>query len=112
MMDVTRGVHLREEKQETFTAVVIEMSTLKKMVFPAFLLAFQVVFLIFFGVFVRYDNVSIPDGSVVPPTDSSVSPLRSTQSTAKTYPCEFMFKLRIVWIMYGYRYKVCSNVAL
>ena len=97
-MEITTGVHLREEKQETFTAVVIEMNTIKKMIFPAFLLAFQVVFLIFFGVFVTYDNVVPPDGSVTPPSNSSASPLESTKSTAKTYPCEFMSKLRIVLI--------------
>lgn len=88
-MDVTRGVHLRDEKQESFTAVVIEMSTLKKMVFPTFLLAFQVVFLIFFGVFVTYDNI------VPPEHDGSVEePAASTRSTAKTYPCEFMRAIR------------------
>ena len=86
-MDVTRGVHLREEKQEDFTAVVIEMSALKKKIFPAFLLAFQVVFLVLFGVFVTYDKV---DGSAGAPTDSCLSPLESTRSTAKTYPCELM----------------------
>lgn len=89
-MDVTRGIHLREEKQEDFTAVVIEMSTLKKKVFPAFLLAFQVVFLILFGVFVSYGNVVPPDGSIGVPKDSCLSPLESTRSTAKTYPCELM----------------------
>lgn len=89
-MDVTRGVHLREENQEDFTAVVIEMSALKKKVFPAFLLAFQVVFLILFGVFVTYDKVVPPDGSVEVPTDSCLSPLESTRSTTKTYPCELM----------------------
>lgn len=88
-MDVTRGVHLREEKQESFTAVVIDMSTIKKMVFPAFLLAFQVVFLILFGVFVTYDNIVPPedDGSVKEPADS-------TRSTTKTYPCEFSGAVR------------------
>lgn len=85
-MDVTRGVHLREEKQEDFTAVVIEMSALKKKIFPAFLLAFQVVFLVLFGVFVTYDKVVPADGSAGAPTDSCLSPLESTRSTAKTYP--------------------------
>ena len=91
-MDVTRGVHLREEKQESFTALVIDMNTLKKMVFPAFLLAFQVLFLVLFGVFVKYDNIAPPDhdGSIALPTESCSSQLESTQSTTKTYPCEFI----------------------
>lgn len=51
---------------------------LEKLMFPGFLVAFEVVFLILYGLLVRYDDRG----------EADPLPSESQNSTIKSYPCE------------------------
>ncbi len=51
---------------------------LEKLMFPGFLVAFEVLFVILYGLLVRYDDRGAADPLVT----------ESQESTIKTYPCE------------------------
>ena len=60
------------------------------MLLPGFLLVFQVIFIILYGLLVRYDDTGAPitdNGTVV----NDISQLGSYQSTLKVYPCKFLY---------------------
>lgn len=69
------------------------LTKLEKLMFPGFLLAFEVVFLILFGLLVRYDDNG---GSV---TDGSTAEL-SQQNTIKVYPCKPADLFHHKWAFY------------
>jgi len=56
----------------------------EKLLFPGFLLAFEVIFLILFGLLVRYDD----NGGPLIANGSTISQLSSQQNTIKVYPCK------------------------
>lgn len=56
----------------------------EKLLFPGFLLAFEVIFLILFGLLVRYDD----NGGPLIANGSMISQLSSQQNTIKVYPCK------------------------
>ena len=55
----------------------------EKLMFPVFLLAFELVFLILFGVLVQYDD----NGGPLVANGSTTSQL-TQQNTVKVYPCK------------------------
>lgn len=60
------------------------LTKLEKLMFPGFLLVFQVVFLIIFGLLVEYDD----SGSPTPSGGLVSASAGSQQSTTKVYPCK------------------------
>lgn len=63
------------------------LTKLEKLMFPGFLLAFEVVFLILFGLLVDYDSTGIPD----PPRPQANQEAASAEFTQTVYPCEFFY---------------------
>ena len=75
------------------------MAKLEKYLFPGFLFFFEVVFLVLFGLLVKYDERGAPDHERAAAeafaeenggTDGFVRELESTLSTTKVYPCELL----------------------
>ncbi len=60
---------------------------LEKLMFPGFLMAFEVVFLILYALLVRYDDRGAAD---LPVAENQTS----QASTIKTYPCELAMVYR------------------
>ena len=58
-----------------------------KMLLPGFLLVFQVIFIILYGLLVRYDDTGAPITSN-DTTVQDISELGSSRSALKVYPCE------------------------
>ena len=59
------------------------LTKLEKLMFPGFLLAFELVFLILFGLLVQYDD----NGGPLVNGSAPISQL-SQQNTIKVYPCK------------------------
>ena len=74
----------------------MRLSRAEKLIFPLFLFIFEVVFLILYGLLVRYDDAGAPHGDVAlaaaaehqGTSDEFLRALQSSLSTTKTYPCE------------------------
>ncbi len=75
------------------------MAKLEKYLFPGFLFFFEVVFLVLFGLLVKYDERGAPDAELAAAarfvenngggnSEGFVRELKSTLSTTKVYPCE------------------------
>lgn len=60
------------------------LTKLERLMFPGFLLVFQVVFLILFGLLVEYDETGSPTPSEGLASASAVT----QQGTIKVYPCK------------------------
>ena len=76
------------------------MAKLEKYLFPGFLFFFEVVFLVVFGLLVKYDERRAPDAELAAAqrfaldnggsSAGFIRKLESTLSTTKVYPCEFV----------------------
>ena len=73
--------------------------TLKRLIFPSFLIALQVIFIVIFGLLVRYDDGGRANRELellrelnasgrLANLDDYVQRLESTRDTTKIYPCE------------------------
>ena len=69
---------------------------MEKLLFPGFLLGFEIIFLVLFGLLVTYDDRGAPDQELrqarasasAGNSDDFIRELESSLSTTKTYPCE------------------------
>ena len=68
----------------------MNISKFEKYAFPFFLLVFQVIFIILYGLLVRYDESGGPHVNLTVSEDVQdfVRNLESTQTTLKVYPCQ------------------------
>ena len=67
------------------------LTRLEKLMFPGFLLVFQVVFLILFGLLVEYDDTG---SSIATPSKGFVNASAGSQrNTTQVYPCKFSCKM-------------------
>ena len=73
------------------------MAKLEKYLFPGFLFFFEVIFLVIFGLLVKYDARGAPDAEreaaeAFDSNDSArfIRELESSLSTTKVYPCKLM----------------------
>ena len=77
----------------------MRLSRAEKLIFPLFLFIFEVVFLILYGLLVRYDDAGAPHGEAAlaaaaehhengGTSDELLRALQSSLSTTKTYPCK------------------------
>ena len=94
-----RAWHYRDNSG---TAIAMEQeskSTLKRLIFPSFLLALQAIFIVIFGLLVRYDDGGRANRELellrelnasgrLANLDDYVQRLESTRDTTKIYPCE------------------------
>lgn len=75
------------------------LAKMEKLLLPGFLFCFEFVFLVLFGLLVRYDTAGSPDAELekalalmragrTPSPEELLRELESTLSTTKTYPCE------------------------
>lgn len=60
----------------------MKLNQLEKYLFPSFLLVFQIVFIVLFGILVRYDDTGAPHR----PNSTAAGQLESSASTLKVYP--------------------------
>lgn len=61
---------------------------LEKMLLPLFLAVFEVIFIILYGLLVRYDDTGAPHTENDTNTLSDISELVSSRSSLKLYPCK------------------------
>jgi len=75
----------------------MKLSSVEKLVFPVFLFIFEIVFLILYGLLVRYDDAGSPHTDLTAAQENidsgdtaeeNVRNLQSTIDTTKIYPCE------------------------
>lgn len=59
----------------------------EKYLLPVFLLVFQAVFILLYGLLVRYDDTGNPHTNVT--AAKAISGLESSKSTLKVYPCKY-----------------------
>lgn len=60
----------------------------EKCLLPGFLFVFQIIFIILYGLLVRYDDTGAPHKNVT--NAKTISDLDSSASTLKVYPCEYI----------------------
>lgn len=73
------------------------MASVERFLLPGFLFCFEFIFLVVYGLLVRYDDNGSPDVELAKArelaeageTRGFVRELESSLSTAKTYPCEW-----------------------
>ena len=80
-----------------FLALTMKLSQLEKYLLPVFLLVFEVIFILLYGLLVRYDDTGAP----LQPnsTDSVTRQLESSASTLKVYPRKCVYMYTFVGIM-------------
>lgn len=61
----------------------------EKYLLPGFLLVFQAIFILLYGLLVRYDDTGAPHTNVT--AAKTISGLDSSRSTLKVYPCKYMY---------------------
>ncbi len=70
----------------------ITMASLEKLLFPGFLIFFEAIILVLFGLLVDYDESGSPDQEILVARNHTagdyVRELESTLSTTKTYSCK------------------------
>lgn len=72
------------------------LMTMERLLLPGFLICFETIFLVLFGLLVRYDDRGSPDAELAKARQLAeagdrtdfVRELESTLSTTKTYPCK------------------------
>ena len=77
----------------------MRLTRFEKLMFPLFLFVFEIIFLILYGLLVRYDDGGSPHHDLTllrehlatgGDSDELIRSLVSTLSTTKTYPCKFL----------------------
>lgn len=79
------------------------LCTMERLLLPGFLFCFEFIFLVLFGLLVRYDERGSPDVELAKARQLAeagdqtdfVRELASTLSTTKTYPCEPLIHLQL-----------------
>ncbi len=75
----------------------MKLSSLEKLIFPLFLFVFEAIFLVIYGLLVRYDEAGAPHQDLVAArqhtetggtADEFTRNLQSSLSITKTYPCK------------------------
>lgn len=84
---------------------MFSLAAMERLLFPAFLLFFEVVFLVVYGLLVEYDESGAPEHDLRLARlsaernnpDELVRNLQSSLGTTKTYPCKFELQPFFPW---------------
>ena len=92
----------------------MKLGSLDRFIFPGFLLAFEIIFLILFGLLVEYDTRGLPDQELVLAEELAergeavdfIRVLESSQSVIRTYPRECIL---VGYFFFYYRYLLLGH---